>query len=295
MGSLTSLSEELAAVVSAASASVVRVEARRRGAASGVVWSADGIVLTADHALERDEEIRVGLPDGATEPATLVGRDPGTDVAALKVEASLTPPSWTEAAPRAGQIVVALSRPGRATRASLGVVSAAADTWRTPAGGRLDHYLEADLRLHPGFSGGLLVDASGKALAMNTSGLLRATAIGVPVETLRRVVPALLAHGGPRRGYLGVGTYPVPLPTDLGQPSALLVVSVEPGSPAAQAGVLLGDVILSLDQVPIAHPRDLLPFLEEDRIGREASLRIFRAGEPRDLRLTPGVRGAAKA
>jgi S1-C subfamily serine protease len=292
METLTSLSEELAGIVSGSSASVVRVEARRRGAASGVVW-ADGIVLTADHVLERDEEIRVGLPNGEAVSATLLGRDPGTDVAALKVEATgLAGPSWTEAPVKAGQIVLAVSRPGRATRASFGVVSATAEAWRTPAGGRVDHYVESDVKLHPGFSGSLLVDAAGNALGMNTSGLLRATAIAVDVATLRRVVPALVSHGGPRRGYLGVGTYPVPLPADLGQPSALLIVSVEPKSPAAQAGLLLGDVILSFDEAAITHPRDLLPFLEEDHIGREASLRIFRAGEPRTVKLTLGVRGS---
>jgi S1-C subfamily serine protease len=296
MGILTSLSEDLAGIVAASGPAVVRVEARRRGAASGVVWSADGIVITADHVMERDEEIRVGLPDGTAATATLVGRDAGTDLAALRVEATgLVPPTWSDEPARAGQVVVAVSRPGRATRASLGVVSAAADTWRTPAGGRLDHYVESDVRLHPGFSGSLLVDAAGKALGLNTSGLLRGAGIAVPTATLRRVVPSLVAHGGPRRGFLGVGTYAVRLPADLEQPSALLVVSVEAESPAARAGLLLGDAILSLDDTPITHPRDLLPFLEEDRIGREARLRIFRAGEIRDVTLTVGTRGGPSA
>jgi len=295
MGSLTSFSEELAGIVAAAGPSVVRVEARRRGGASGVVWSADGIVITSDHVLERDEEIRVGLPDGTAAAAALLGRDPGTDLAALKVEATgLAVPKWADPPVKAGQVVLAVSRPGRATRASFGVVSATADSWRTPAGGRLDHYLESDVRLHPGFSGSLLVDGAGHALGLNTSGLLRGAGIAIPMATLRRVVPSLVAHGGLRRGFLGVGTYPVRLPADLGQPSALLVVSVEPESPAARAGLLLGDVILSFDDTTITHPRDLLQFLEEDRIGREARLRIVRAGETRDVTLSVGFRGASQ-
>jgi S1-C subfamily serine protease len=293
---LTDLSEALAGVVERGGASVVRVEARRRGPSSGVVWSADGIVLTAHHVLERDEGIEVGLPDGRTLEATLVGRDPSTDLAVLRVPATgLAATSLEEGAGwRVGQLVVALSRPGRSARASLGMVSALGEAWRTPAGGRIDHYVQTDIGIHIGFSGSLLLDAAGRAIGINTTGLVRGRALAVTASTTRRVVASLLAHGRIRRGFLGIGTYPVRLPASLesklGQPSALLLVSVEPDSPAARAGLLLGDALVSLAGHSVRHPGELLGLLEEDKIGQELPAQIVRAGEVRVVPITVGVR-----
>jgi S1-C subfamily serine protease len=290
------LSSQLAAVVEAAAASVVRVEGRRRGPSSGVVWSADGVVVTASHVLEWDENVRVGLPDGGSLAAVVTGRDPGTDVAVLRLAAQgLRTPEWTEPAElKVGHLVVGLSRPGRAIRASLGMVSAVADAWRSPAGGRLERYVQTDLGRHFGFSGGLLADAEGRALGLNTTGLLRGASSAVAAPTLRRVVAALLAHGRVRRGYLGVGTFPVRLPASaaatLGQDAGLLLVSVEPDSPAGRAGLFLGDVVVSLDGQPVRHPGDLQPFLEEERIGTELAGRVLRTGELREVRIVVGPR-----
>jgi S1-C subfamily serine protease len=289
------LSERLARVVEASGPSVVRVEARRGSPASGVVWSADGVVVTASHVLEWDDSIEVGLPDGRSLAASLIGRDPTTDLAALRVEAgALRVPEWNGARLKVGHLVLALSRPGRSARASLGIVSAAGDAWRTPAGGRLDRYIQTDVPLHPGFSGGLLVDAAGAGIGVNTSGLLRRTSLALPAETARRVVDSLVAHGQVRRGFLGIGTYPVRLPAaleqQLGQSSGLLIVSVQPDSPAARSGLFLGDTLVALEGRAVTHAADLLPFLEEERIGAELPARIVRAGELRDVRLAVGAR-----
>jgi S1-C subfamily serine protease len=296
---LESLSGELARAVETAAPSVVRVEGRRRSASSGVVWSADGVILGSHHAVDADEEVPVGLHDGRTLAAKVVGRDPGSDLAVLRVEATgLVPPRWAEGrSPRPGEIVLGLSRPGRSARARLGIVSAVAPEWRTPAGTRFESYLETDLPLHPGFSGGLLLAADGSALGANTAGVLRGTALAVPAAVVKRVVEALLAQGRVRRGYLGIGTQPVALPAELRasaeQPSALIVLSVQPGSPAARAGILLGDVLLRAGDDALTHPAALLPSLDADRVGRELSLRLIRAGEPRSVTLVVGEREAA--
>jgi S1-C subfamily serine protease len=293
---LTELSSALAGIVERTGPSVVRVEGRRRGPSSGVVWSSDGVVITADHVLERDDGIELGLPDGQSIQASLVGRDPTTDLAVLRSSiAGLTVPRWADgSALRVGHLVLGLSRPGRSTRASLGVVFARGDAWRAPTGGRIDRYLQTDLGVHVGFSGGLLVDASGDALGLNTTGLMRGHSLVVPASTIRRAVESLLAHGRVRRGFLGIGTYPVRLPADLesrlGQASALLIVSVEADGPAARGGFLLGDALTSLAGQAVRHPGELLGLLEEDRIGRELTAKIVRAGEVRELPITIGVR-----
>jgi len=182
-------------------------------------------------------------------------------------------------------------------RARLGIVSAVAGEWRTPAGGRLERYLESDIALHPGFSGGLLLGADATALGVNTAGLARGASIAVAVETVRRVAEALLAHGRMRRGYLGIGTQPVALAPDLrtrvGQSTALIVLSVQPDSPAAKAGLLLGDVLLRAGEEPLTHPAALLPALDAERVGRELRLQVLRAGETREVAVVVGEREAA--
>lgn len=294
------LSDALAGAVESAGESVVRVEGRARGASSGVVWSPDGVVLTAHHTLDWDEDVRVGLADGRSVTATVVGRDPGTDLALLRADASgLRPAAWSDDAPRVGAIVLHLSRPGRTVRARLGIASAVAGPWRTRSGGRLDRYLEADVALERGFSGGLFVDVRGQGLGLATAGFVRGTPLAVPPATLRRVVEQVLAHGGVRRGFLGVGSYPVALPTALaqseGQGSGLMLVSVQDGAPAAEAGLLIGDVVLKVDGQAIAHPADLLPFVDEDRVGAELSVKVLRAGATRELRLKVGQRNGQAA
>lgn len=296
MQMLSEISNGLAGIIERAAPVVVRVEARRRVPGSGIAWTADGTVVTADHVIEREEEIRVGLPDGQVVAATLVGRDPGTDVAVLRAQASgLTVPAWSGGDQvKTGHLVVALGRPGRTVRGRLGIISAVGESWRTPAGGEIDRYLEADVNAGFGFSGGPLIDLTGAALGMNTTGLLRHTALAVPVPTLRRVVEALQTHGRIRRGYLGVGAHPVRLPAALeqqiGQKLGLIVVSIEPGSPAERGGILQGDIIVSLGGTPVRHHDDIAAHLGMDAIGVPMRLRVVRSGAVREINVTVGER-----
>src|SRR2546427_2618271 len=172
---LSEISNGIAGIAERVGPSVVRVEGRRHGPGSGIVWAADGTIVTADHVIEQEDEIRVGLPDGQLVAATLVGRDPGTDIAVLRAQASgLTVPSWSGGdQAKVGQLVVAVTRPGRTVRARLGIISAAGEAWRAPTGGEFDRYLETDVTPGIGFSGGALVDAGGAVLGMNTAGDLR--------------------------------------------------------------------------------------------------------------------------
>ena len=293
---LSSLSDALAATVEASGPSVVKVDARDRLSASGIVWSADGVVVTAHHVVERDDDIGVGLPDGRTVAASLVGRDPSTDLAVLRAEAgSLTPPTWSDAgSARVGHLVLAVGRPGHKAMATLGIISALGKGWRTPAGGQVDRYVQTDVVMYPGFSGGPLVDANGQVLGLNTSALLRGVSLAVPATTLRRVVETLLAHGRVRRGYLGVGAQPVRLPAalaqQLGQETGLLLVSVEPGGPAEQGGLLLGDTIVALDKQPVVHMDNLLDGLSGERVGVAAPVRVVRGGQVQDLTVVIGER-----
>jgi S1-C subfamily serine protease len=293
---LTSLSQSLASLVERLAPSVVRVEARRRHGATGIVWSSDGHILTTSHSVEHEGSIQIGLPNGRSVPAELVGRDPSTDVALLRADA----PGLTPLAPasldgvKVGHLVVALGHPGRTTRATLGIVSALGEGWRTHAGGRIERYLETDADLPPGFSGGPLVDTQGRFLGLLTAAFSRTAAVVIPGETLSRVATALKEHGGIRRGYLGVGAYPVRLPQHLwaraGSEGGLILLSVDPDGPAHRAGLLLGDVLVSLGGQPLHGVEDLLGYLGDEKVGTAVQARVLRAGEVREVPLTVGKR-----
>jgi S1-C subfamily serine protease len=295
---LQHVSTALAETVEAASASVVRVEARRRLAATGIVWSPDGTVVTAHHVVEHDEPISVGLPDGQTVAATLIGRDPTTDLAVLRAQTTgLTPPGWAESegdSPRVGHLALALGRPGHTVQATLGIVSVFGDSWRTPGGGLIDRYLQTDVVMYPGFSGGPLVNASGQVVGLNTSALLRNISLTVPVPTLRRVISMLLTHGRVRRGFIGVSIQPVRLPAglaqQLGQETGLLLMAVEPQGPAEKGGLLLGDTLVALDNTPVRQHDDLLALMTPERIDTEVPIRIIRSGQLQDMRIIVGER-----
>lgn len=289
-------SEALADAVAAAEPHLVRVDARRHVGASGIVWSADGTVIAAAHAVRREQEIEVGLPDGSSVAATLAGRDDAADLAVLRIEASgLTPPPWAELdGARVGHPVLALARPGRTVRAALGILGALGGPWHTPGGTEVERYVEPDVRLGPGFSGGPLVTPEGRWLGMTTAGLLRRAAVTLPAATLRRLVPELLAHGHVRRGYLGIGAYPVPLPEGVAAPGGaehgLMVISVQPAGPAAQAGLLLGDVLLAVEGEPTRRVGELVAQLGVERIGKAARLTLLRAGKIEEQAVTVGAR-----
>lgn len=295
--SLEDISDAIAGVVDARGASVVRVEGRSRMPASGFVWSADGVIVTANHILERDDNIAVGLADGSTAEAELVGRDPTTDLAALRVPAKgLAEPGLLEPdRVRVGNLALALGRPGQTVQATLGIVSALGNSWDTRAGGRIDRYLQTDVVMYPGFSGGPLVDASGHVLGLNTSALARSVTVSVPVPTIRRVVETLLVHGRVRRGFLGIGAQVVRLPdaieTELEQETGLMLVSVDRGSPAEKGGLSMGDTVVAADGKPVRHLDDLLGLLGGDSVGTSMPVRIVRSGRLQELTVVVEERG----
>jgi S1-C subfamily serine protease len=291
---LQTLSDATAAIVESAGRGIVRVEARRRLPASGIAWSADGVIVTAHHVVEQDDNIEIGLADGKTVTAKLIGRDPTTDIAVLRATgATLAPLALAEVVNlRVGHIVLALARPGNDVMATMGIVSALSDKWRTPMGGVYDRYVQTDVAMYPGFSGGALVDASGQILGLNTSAVLRDTTISIPVPTLRRVVDALLKNGKVRRGYIGVRSQPVKLPekiqAQLKQESGLLLLSVEADSPAERGGLAMGDTIVAMGGDPIRHLDQLLATLSDDRIGQAVEVSVLRGGQVQKLKVTVG-------
>ncbi|MEM7346123.1 MAG: trypsin-like peptidase domain-containing protein [Chloroflexota bacterium] len=297
---LQNLSEALATTTQSGGESVVQVNARRRLPASGIVWSADGVIVTSHHVVQRDDKIKVGLANGETVSASLVGRDPTTDLAVLRADAKdLTVPTWSDFdgdSVKVGHLVLALGRPGKTVQATLGVVSALGGEWRTQAGGKIEHYLQTDVVMYPGFSGGPLVSATGQIVGLNTSALVRGVSLTVPAPTLKRVVDTLLSHGRVRRGYLGVSTQAVRLPQALGeqlkQETGLLLSGVEADSPADKAGLLLGDTIVAVSDVAIRQHDDLLAQLSGDQVGQTLAVRIVRGGQLQDIDVVVGERSA---
>jgi S1-C subfamily serine protease len=262
--------------------------------ASGIVWSTDGLIVTAHHVIEQDENIGIGLPDGGHATAALVGRDPSTDLALLRVEArGLTPATWVDAGDlRVGHLALALGRPDEGIMATLGIVSALGNAWRTPAGGQLDTYLQSDVVMYPGFSGGPLASAAGEVMGVNSSALARGVSLAIPAATVRRVVGTLLTHGRVRRGHLGISAQAVRLPAglaqQLGQETGLLLGSVEPNSPAERGGLFMGDTIVALGDQPVRHLDDLLALLGGERVGAPTPVRIIRSGRVLEARVVIG-------
>lgn len=299
-GTLAAFSDELADAVERAGRSVVAIHARRRIPSSGVLWR-PGVVVSAHHTVRRDEDVTVTLPDGSTVQADVAGRDPGTDLAVLRLRGGEGEPAerGDTAELRVGHLVLAVGRPGEGgVTASLGAVSAVGGEWRTWSGGRMDRLVRLDLAVRDGFSGGPLVDARGRVVGLNTSALARGAALAIPVSTVDRVAEQLLARGRVARGYLGVGTQQVRVPA-AAQAAAgpasrvgLMVVHVEPGGPAEQGGLLMGDVVLELDGVPVADAGHLAALLGGDRIGQSIPVRVLRAGQPATLSLVVGERPA---
>ena len=276
------LDKALAAAVAAAAPSVVHVSRGHHQGGTGIVWDADHVITSSYHTPDRTK-VGVGQPDGTLDQrdAEVIGRDPGTDVALLKVSGGgLAPAKLRELDDLAvGNLALALGRPGRTARASLRAIGVLGPDIKTPAGGKLDRYVESDRQIPRGFAGGPLIDADGAVIGMNTRTLLRGADLAVPVVTLRRVVDELKQHGGIRRGYLGVGAYP--------SAQGALVASLEDGGPAATAGVIVGDIITEVDGVAITGPDSLRAALG-DRPGKPVKVAILRAGAPQQIDVTIG-------
>jgi S1-C subfamily serine protease len=301
MSVLAGLSHDLASTVELVGRSVVAIHARRRIPSSGVVWR-PGVVVAASHTIARDEDIGVTLASGRTAAATLAGRDQATDLAVLRLEEAAVPPveRGEEQELQVGRLVLALGRPGPQLTASLGIVSAVGGEWRTWQGGRVERFVRLDLAIYDGFSGGPLVEAGGRVLGLNTSGLSRAMALALPAVTVDRVADQLLASGKVSRGYLGLAAQPVQLPDALRQKLGtsgrvgLVVVNLEAGGPADQSGLLLGDILIALDGHEVGDPADLMAALGGERVGRPVELRLLRGGELKTVAVTVGERPARR-
>ncbi len=299
LDSLQGFSDQLAATVQKVAHSTVRVDARDRVPGGGIIWSADGVIVTADHVVEREENIRVEL-EGSGYDAELVGRDPGTDLAVLKVKADNLIAAEV-AAPRTlspGNLVIAVARPWGDTIASVGFVSSVDRSGSEEAWGTQfrEGLIRAGLTLYPGFSGGPLADASGRVVGVNTSGPGQRMRIAIPSETAARVAAELLKEGRIRRGYLGIGVQKIPLAAGLAerlgarQETGLMVLTVEPGSAAEKSGFLPGDILIALGDAPLARVRELHRWLANARAGQQVQARVIRGGEIKELPVTIGER-----
>lgn len=277
------LDQALAAAVATAAPSVVHVSRGRTGG-TGLAWSEDLVVTSSFHTPDRTT-VGIGLPDGNLDErdAEVIGRDPGTDIALVRVSGGgLTPAKLREVDGLAvGNLALAIGRPGRTARASLRAIGVLGPEVKTPWGGTLERYIESDRQIPRGFAGGPLVDADGAVIGINSRTLVRGADLAIPVATLRRVVGELEQHGGVRRGYLGVGTYPAK--------GGAIVASVEDGSAAATAGVIVGDVIVDVDGVAVGGPDALRAVLHE-RPGKAVKLGILRGGARQELDVTLGSR-----
>lgn len=287
---LKDLSAALADAVQAGGASLVTVDARPRFPASGVV-TAPGLVLTASHVVQADE-IKVTLPDGEELAAQLLGRDPHSDLALLKLSAAKGSAAQTNTNPQVGQLALALGRPtSEGAQASLGIVSAIGGPLRSHHGGLLESYMRTDAIPYPGFSGGPLVDAGGKVLGINTSGLGMGTSLTIPAKLAWNIAKAIEEHGGVKRGYLGIRSQLVEIagqPLKRQQATGLLVMSTEKDSPAAAAGLIVGDLIAGFAGQPIADHDELLLQLNSGVVGKAIELEILRGGKPLTVKVTLG-------
>jgi serine protease Do len=301
---LAELSTSLADAVETIGRSIVAIHARRRIPSSGVVWR-EGVVISASHTVRADGDIAVTLPSGESARATVVGRDPATDLVVLRLNgagSSVAQRAGDDAA-RVGSLVLAVGRPGRKTTASFGIVSAVAEGWRGAAGGRIDRVLRLDLSIYDGFSGGALVDSSGAVIGIDNSALARGTPTALPAATVDRVVDELLERGHIRRPFIGVAVQHVTLNAatasrhklsrDSG--AGLVVVSVADGSPAESAGILIGDVLLSAGGQSLSSPTDLLDALASVPDGGSLELEHLRGDTITKSKVTPVDRGAREA
>jgi S1-C subfamily serine protease len=289
--SLSAFSNDLTRAVEIGAQSVVAVNGRPRVPSSGILWRPD-VVVTTDHTLKRDDDVTITLPDGRTVPATLAGRDGGTDLAVLRLGEPVGEAAKiaADASIKTGQIVLALGRRiENGVTATLGVINTVGGPWRTWRGGQIDRFIRPDTTIYTGFSGGALIDAEGQVIGLNTSVLARGAAITIPAVTVSRVAEILLSRGSMARGFIGVGMHPVRLPDER---IGLVILSLDPNGPAAKAGIVVGDVLLSLNGQPVQDTDDVQAQLGPETVGKTITAGILRGGSPMDVSVTPAERPA---
>ncbi len=294
---LVELSNSLADAAEKAGKATVLVNARRRLPASGIAYAAD-LVLTADHVVEREDDIKVTFADGTEIPAKVAGRDAGSDLAVLKLERpAVTVAEATKSPARLGQIALVLGRPSPdGIEASLGTVSAIGGPIRTGRGGMLERYIRTDSISYPGFSGGPLVAADGTILGINTSGLTRGAAVTIPADIAWKIAETLVKHGRIQHGYLGIRSQAVEVPEasqkalKRKQAMGLLVVGIENGSPAAEGGFMVGDILVGVSGKPVLNHEELFARLDGDVVGKSTPIEVLRGGQPQTLNVLVGER-----
>jgi S1-C subfamily serine protease len=296
---LTTFSNHLADAVQAAAPSVVQVHGRRRPA-TGLVY-ADNVVLTMVRALGREDGLHVRRHDGQTLDAELAGWDPATSLAVLRVPdlaskpiASAVLPSTD---PRVGQLALAVARSwSNAVTASAGIISVIGGPLPTGRRRAIEQVIRTTAPMHDGFAGGAFIDASGTLIGVATAAAIRGLSVVIPAPIAWKTAATVLEHGGLKRGYLGIAGQPVDLSdqqrSSLGREDGLLVVGVTSSSPAAAAGILVGDIMLDFDGHAVHSPEDLLDLLQGDRVGRTVALRLVRGGAIVDANVTVGERPA---
>lgn len=297
-GLFAALSRELEATVDRADPWIVSIDARAGLPTSGVIWSR-GVVVATHHTLVREEGLTVRFSDGSERQAEIAGRDPGTDLAVLTVETEDRPiaPADPEVAVRTGQLVLSVGRNSEhGLRTSLGTIGGVGAEWLTHRGGRIEQYILLDLSTYPGFSGGPLLDAEGRVIGVNTAGLSRQSGVAIPIATVNRVAKELTERGRVRRGYLGVGLYSVrvseSMRTRLSIPNerGIMIVGLEEGGAAERSGVILGDLIISIDGAPVQDPEELQTRLGEESVGRKLAASVVRGGARVEISIEVGER-----
>jgi S1-C subfamily serine protease len=280
--SLQQLSDALTDMVTRAAPSVVAVHSGR-SRSSGFVWRS-GLIVTADESLDDEGDIAVALPGGEMSAATLVGRDPTTDVALLLIDRTNDPLANLESAPvRAGALACTVGSLQGASISAFGTVSLVGGAWRSFRGGEIDARIELDLSLRRAGEGGVALDGSGRAFGMVVFGPRRQVLV-IPAATIDRVATTLEIHGKVARGYLGLGLQPAKLDGDDG--IGVMVMSVDPNGPGAAAGVRQGDLIIKWNDQKIQGVRMLLRALGPDTVGSTVKLALRRGGDPTETHLT---------
>lgn len=292
---LRQLSDQMADAIEHVSASLVLVNGRPRQPASGIIY-AENLVLTADHVLEREEDLTVQTHDQRTLPAQFVGRDLATDLALLRVPDLGKNVATSAANPaRVGQLVLAVGRaPNDGPMASSGIVSAIGGPIRTGRNATLERYIRTDATPYPGFSGGPLIDTQGHVLGVLTTGLASGVALAIPMDIAGKIADTLAAQGYIKRGYLGISSQLVQLPASQRagktQENGLLIVRVEENSPAHQGKIMLGDILVSIDGHAINDSEDLQIVLTGDRVGKTIPVEVIRGNALQTLQITVGQR-----
>lgn len=292
------LSQSMADAAEKAGKYTALVDARRRIPASGIAIAKDTI-LTAGHVVEREEDIKILFGDGSETSARLVGRDPGTDLAVLKLDsASASPAEVAKTPARVGQLVLAIGRPSaNGIESSFGIINRIGGPVRTGRGGMLDSYIKTDVVSYPGFSGGPLINGEGETLGINTSGFgMGGEALTIPTDVAWRIADTLVKHGKIKRGYIGIRSQTVNIPAESrgqlsgGQETGLLIVGIEKDSPAEKGGLIIGDILVGVAGTAVEHHDELFSRLSGDVVGKSTPMDVLRGGKLQTINVVVGER-----